>query len=262
MGFKGAEYEKGVDKKDIKIELLEQDDHVGGRRVSEWITDWWNWTISQRIEGNQDQEPVHFLRINRFITDPGTAFRVEFIDDTFALKNQAILFPVLNTMIDNGTFPSENTTNKRRDTAKNENNASPVKDTLECRIDGHNILGQYQNDKEKLRMCSNEFDLEAFDEPLVKMDFPIPVGVHKAITDGYFVCIKKLPPNDPDDPYIIRIHSEGVSGYYINIIYRLFIADDPGALFDYKLLPTINEKILGNNLSKGDAKKMIPKAFK
>ena len=254
MGFTGAQYTKNGN--NIKVKLKEQDDHVGGKRISEWITEWWNWTISPRIDANQTDD-VYFLRINPKPNESESAFRAEFTSSATVLKKQSILFPCLNTMIDDGTFPSDDTHTKRITAARNENEASPTDRFLSCTIDSHDILGG--NPKEKIRMSSAEFDLEANETPLVRMDIPIPPGIHKAATDGFFICIEDLPPDR--NPYLLRIRSQGVEGYMVNILYYLYVADDEQTLFDFQLKPKIDEMIKNSTITLSDAQKVFPNVF-
>lgn len=255
MPITGAQYPRGG--KTIKVRLLQQNDHVGGKPISRWITDWWNWTLSSGIDGNQDDD-VFFLRINPKPGESDSPFRAEFTSSATALKSQAILFPCLNTMIDVGTFPSEDTHTKRLGTAKNENNASPL-GRVRCTIDTHDILGG--NNLREIRMASDEFDLEATETPLVLMDFPVPLGVHRAATDGYFICIERgsLPPDR--QPYTIRIHAQGVGGYVVNLLYFLFIANTENDLFDFQLKPKIDELIKNNTMTLAQARKNFPNVF-
>ena len=252
--FTGAQYTKNG--KNVKVDLLEQDDHVAGKRISEWITEWWNWTISSGIDGNQTGD-MFFLRINPKQGESNSAFRAEFTSTAAVLKNQSILFPCLNTMIDDGTFPSEDTHTKRITACRNENDASPTGRFLSCTIDSYDILGG--KPKEKIRMSSAEFNLEATDTPLVLMDFPIPPGIHRAATDGFFICIKDLPPDK--DPYILRINSQGVQGYIVNILYYLYVAKDDQTLFDFQLKPKIDEMIRTGTITIPQAKKIFPHVF-
>ena len=254
MPFTGANYSRNG--KSIKVTLLEQDDRVSGRRISKWITDWWNWAISSRIDGNQTDD-VFFLRITPKPSESDSPFRAEFTNSATVLKTQSILFPCLNTMIDVGTFPSEDTHTKRITLSKAENDASPL-DRLRCTIDTNPILGG--NPLKKIRMASDEFDLEATETPLVLMDYPIPTpGVYKAATDGFFICIKDLPPDKY--PYIIRINAQGVGGYVVNILYYLYVANNEDELFDFQLKPKIEEMIKNNTMTLAQAKKNFPIAF-
>lgn len=241
--------------KQINVELLEQDEHVGGKRVSEWITDWWNWTVSNRIDGNQTDD-VYFLRINPKPDESKSPFRAEFTGSAIVLESQTILFPCLNTMIDDGTFPSEDTHTKRVTAARNENDASPI-DKLSCTIDSVDILkgGRIK----KIRMTSTEFTLEALDTPLVQMDFPIPPGIHKAVTDGYYICMRGLKADK--NPYYLRINSRGVGGYTVNILYLIYVAKDEQTLFDFQLKPKIDEMIKNETITIDEAKKIFPNIF-
>jgi hypothetical protein len=212
--FTGAVYQK--DQKQIQVNLLEQNDHVGGKPVSDLITEWYNWTISARINENQTDD-VYFLRINPKPGESNSPLNAKFTGSATVSKNQAIIFPCLDTIMDDGTFPAENTHAKRIKAAKDENDKSNM---LECTIDSVDILGG--KPKDKIRMSSDEFNLKAVGTPLVLMDFKIPQGTHKAAVDGYFVCIKELPPHE--NPYIVRIKSQGVNGYAVDIEYKLQVA--------------------------------------
>jgi hypothetical protein len=108
-------------------------------------------------------------------------------------------------------------------------------------------------------MTSPEFNLEATEPPLVLMDIAIPPGVHAAATEGFFICIEDLPPDK--DPYIIRINSQGVGGYVVNILYYLYVARDEQTLFDFQLKPKIDEMIKNSTMTLAQAKRIFPNVF-
>lgn len=211
--FNAAQYQKGD--KEIIVKLLEGNDRVGGRTVSELITEWWNWIVSSRIDDDQKGD-VYFLRANPKFDESKDA-RVFTFDSSAAVhKNQAILFPAMSTMIDKDTFPNEGDHEKRIKKAKEDNNDPQTSFT--CTIDNRDILGG--NDKDKIRMSSKEFELDATDECQVRIDDPIRRGgARPAATDGYFLCIKELPPHK--DPYVIKIDSKGIGEYHGSITYEV-----------------------------------------
>ena len=246
-----------LNKEHRDIELLEQNDEIDGRRLQDWLGEWWNWTLSNRINANQTGE-VYFLRINPKPSESDSALRAEFCSSAVVFDSQVILFPTLNTMIDNGSFPSEDTHTKRINTAKNENSASPI-GRMRVTIDGEDLI---EGNPNRIRMSSRQFELEATETPLVRMDFPIPEGTWSAATDGFWLAIRGLPVRD--NPYILRINSEGLGGYIVNIVYRIQVVkkDDFDALFDYQLLPKINEMVGSREIKKSDAEIMLPRARK
>jgi hypothetical protein len=211
----GAKYQKGD--KEIIVTLLQGDDDVRGRRVSKLITDWWNWTLSPRIYDDQ-KDDVYFLRMNPNDKESNTAKKAKFESSAKVRKNQAILFPVLSTMIDKGTYENEDPHEKRIRTAKAENDDPGTK--ISCTIDNHDILGE--NDKDKIRLSSDEFKIDATGGCLLLIDFPVPSkDKYPAATDGYFVCIKELPPHE--DPYEIRIKAKGANNYEQDIGYKVYV---------------------------------------
>ena len=218
--FNGAQYKKGD--KEIIVKLLEGNDRIGGRTVSDLIGDWWKWTISSRI-GDDQKGDVYFLRSNPKFDESKDA-RVFTFDSSAAVhKNQVILFPGISTMIDKGTFPNYETREKRIKQAKKENDDPQTSFT--CTIDNHDILGG--NDKDKIRMSSEEFELDVTDRCQVRIDEPIRPGpARPAATDGYFLCIKELPPHG--DPYVIKIDSKGTEGYHGSITYEVHVESNDG----------------------------------
>jgi len=240
----------------IKVDLLSQNDEVGGKKISEWIADWWNWSISSRIDLNQTDD-VYFLKILPKPNESTSEYRAEYTSSAVVLERQAILFPVLNTMIDDGTFPTEDTHTKRITMARNENNASPI-NLLSVTIDGQEILPK--SDLNKIRMSTAEFELEAINPPLVNLDFPIPTGrVLRAASDGYFACIKGLKADK--NPYYLRIRAQGVGGYVVNILYLLYVASKEGIQFDLQLKPKVDKMIRKNIITFAQAKKQFPEIF-
>jgi hypothetical protein len=213
--FNGAQYQKGD--KEIIVKLLEGNDPVGGRTVSEWIPDWWNWSLSSRIDYDQKGD-VYFLRANPKFNESKDARDFTINSSPAVHKNQAILFPGMSTMIDKGTFPNLDTHEKRIEEAKKDNNDPQTNFT--CTIDGddRDILGG--NGKDKIRMSSKEFELDAPDKCQVRIDYPVAAGpARPAATDGYFLCIKELPPHK--DPYVIKLYSKGIEGYHGTITYQV-----------------------------------------
>jgi hypothetical protein len=212
--FTGAVYQK--DRKEIQVNLLEQNDQVGGRPVSDLITEWWNWTVSRKIYDDQRGD-VYFLRTNPNDRESQTAENAKFESSAKVHKNQAIIFPVISTLIDQGTFKNEDSHDKRIRAAKDENDRS---NNIECTIDSVDILGG--KPKDKIRMSSKEFKIDATSGCLVLLDFPIPQeDKYPAATDGYFVCIKELPPHD--DPYDIKIVAKGPNNYKQDIKYKVYV---------------------------------------
>jgi hypothetical protein len=252
--MKEASIKKGNE--EIKLELMQQNDEVGGKRLYHWLADWWNWTISNRIDASQTLEKIYFLRILPKQGESDSSFGAEFVRDITVLEDKPILFPILNTMIDNGTFPTEDTHSKRILACKNENNASPI-DYIRCTIDETNILDGIG--KNEIRVESDQFVLDAIDPPLVLVDYPIPSGTWAAATEGFWICLKGLKP-DPE-PYILRIQAQGANGYYVNIVYRVRIAKNVNDEFDFRLLPKINEMINKKTITKEEAKIIAPRAF-
>jgi hypothetical protein len=89
-----------------------------------------------------------------------SAQEAEFVRETTVLEGMPILFPILNTMINNGTFPAESTHSRRIRACKNENNASP-RLSIRCTNEQNDILGG-RNILE-IRMESDQFILDAID---------------------------------------------------------------------------------------------------
>jgi len=248
--MKKARFTKG--EKNFEIELLQQNDEVGGKRLYHWIADWWNWTISNRIDASQTREAIYFLRILPKQGESDSAFGPEYVRDITVLEDKPILFPILNTMFDVGTFPYEDTHAKRILACKNENNASPI-EYIRCTINGTDILGGIN--KNDIRMESDQFVLDAIDPPSVLIDYPIPSGTWAAATEGFWICLKGLKP-DPE-PYILRVQSQGANGYFVNIVYRIRIAKNPDQEFDFRLLPKISEMLNKKTINEKEAKQIL-----
>lgn len=248
----GTTFKKGQGRtgaKDIQIKLLQKNDEVDGKRISDWIADWWNWTISDRIDASQNEEVMYFLRILSKLDESSSARGAESVREITVLEGKPILFPILNTMIDSGTFPAEDTHSKRISACKNENNASPLR-SIRCTIDGNEVLGG-RNIRE-VRMESDQFTLDATTQPpLVRLDYDTPSGTWPAATEGYWICMKGLKAHN--EPYILRIQSQGVDGYFVNIIYRIHIAENINDEFDLRLLPQITDMIKKGTMTDREA---------
>ena len=81
------------------IEILTSDENFNGRSFGEWTGDWWNRIISSY--GYEQNAPVRMLRAGLTTDDKGvpTPNDMHKADETI-FEGQALLFPLLNTLID------------------------------------------------------------------------------------------------------------------------------------------------------------------
>lgn len=210
------------------INVLESSDIYRGRSVGDWLGEWWNWLISDDPEYSQIG-PVYFLRPG-LPRETGTLnFRTS-IDRTkdkkvIVYSDQAILFPVLNSMIDARHFTYLDTQAKRRYQVRNDAYYSPKLPLDACTIDFKPILDS-KNGKtwDDLSMESPDFKLHIPDVDPGKsfrflLDYPLEYsGDYDAVTTGFWVFIKNLPS---DSDYHIEWHANGLDGYSVSAIYDI-----------------------------------------
>jgi hypothetical protein len=211
------------------IQILESNDIYHGRSFGDWIGEWWNWLISDDPEYSQIG-PIYFLRPG-LPREKGTLnFKTVYskigTDAVTVYADQAILFPVINSMIDERHFPYLDSQAKRRYQVRNDTSYSPKLALDACKIEKKPIFDN-RNGKswDDLRVESPDFQLHIPNVEYGKsfkdlLDYPLEyAGDYPAVTDGYWVFIKNLP--ESDDNYTIEWQAKGLDGYSVSAVYEI-----------------------------------------
>jgi hypothetical protein len=223
-------FKKTLTQKKVDLAILENFDVFRGRTFGEWTADWWNWVISADPAYWQDG-PIHFLRPGFSRDDKGkTIFDSKVSSDTeVAYSDQAILLPVLNTMVDSKHFAYLDSPEKRRHEVRSDNDYSPHLQKKSFTIDDESLFDNNGKDWSSLRVESPEFILSVPDvAPGVSnkdlFDYPLNYpGDHRAVADGYWVFIQNLPKHG--ERYKIEWTSKGIHGYSTSAEYKIRVRD-------------------------------------
>jgi hypothetical protein len=220
----------------IKIEILEPTDLFKGRAFGDWLGDWWNWLISD--DPSRQTGPVKMLRAGLSYDEKGRPVHEDFnvcVGDNKeeVYEDQAVLFPLLNTMIDSRHIPGADSEPKMRYLARNENDSSPTLYGNQFEINKQ-IIFDDKNDRKisDLRAESPEFTLTVpsadYGTSLKdRLDVPLTYpGQYKAVTDGYWIFIKCLPKDG--SPYRLFWHAEGLYNYITGAAYELEVVSREG----------------------------------
>ncbi len=222
-------FSKRLKGKGVDINILESTDVYRGRPFGDWLGDWWNWLIAAEPEYAQTG-PVYFLRPGLARETGSLNFRTS-IDrrgptSITVFSDQAILFPVLNTMIDARHFSYLDTPAKRRYAARSDNDDSPKLDADSFKIDLEQILDAASGKSwDNLRVESPDFKLQVPDVAFGKslkdfLDYPLEYsGEYDAVDDGYWIFIRNLPVNASN--YTIEWKSKGAAGYSVAASYEI-----------------------------------------
>jgi hypothetical protein len=232
-------FSKKLKGKGVTFNILENFDIYRGRTFGDWTTDWWNWVISEDPDYWQTG-PVHFLSPGFARDDKGRTVNSsqnrsgKLVPGTFVTKteivfsDQAILLPVLNTMVDSKNFPYLDSSDKLRREARGDNDASPPLKDKSFTVDKETLFDGSGKDWNSLRVESPVFTLRVPDvSPGVsnKDRFDIPLvypGEFNAVADGYWVFIQNLPKHA--DLYSVEWFSEGIHNYTTGADYEIKIA--------------------------------------
>jgi hypothetical protein len=215
--------------KKISFTVFESFDIFRGRTFGEWTGDWWNWVVSEDPDYWQTG-PVHFLSPGFARDDKGRTIPIslKFVNKKeIVFSDQAILLPVLNTMVDSKTFPYLDSEEKMRREVRGDNDASPPLQNNSFTIDTESLIDDTGKNWSDLRVESPVFTLKVPDVPpgvSNKDRFDIPLvypGNFDAVADGYWVFIKSLPVDD--QTYSIAWTSKGIHSYTTGADYTITV---------------------------------------
>jgi hypothetical protein len=233
-------FSKRLRTKRVSFNVFENSDVYRGRTFGEWTSDWWNWVVSEDPNYSQTG-PVHFLSPGFARDDKGRTllestnpqgqrvFGTFVFSSELIFSDQAILLPVLNTMVDSKHFPYLDTPDKMRREVRGDNDASPRLQDNSFTIDDESLQGNTGKDWSSLRVESPVFTLRVPDVPpgiSNKDKFDVPLvypGDHTAVADGFWVFIESLPRHA--NPYSLKWISIGIHNYTTGAQYEILVRD-------------------------------------
>jgi hypothetical protein len=182
--------------------IVRPNENFNGLSYGDWASNWWNWFVSDQTQFGS----VYFLRGN---TDKEHAIVMKGNNSPIVYSDTAIFFPIICTITSRLLFPDASTQTMRRkgSTARQKN---PL--VLSATINHTTIpnLRSYYAE-------SPEFILEVPKSSKQRLAFdpPLRVGKSPAVSAGYWLLLKPLPPGT----YTIKfkgIHEDGFvsSGNY------------------------------------------------
>jgi hypothetical protein len=218
----------------MRIDIVQPDENFGGMSYGQWAAEWNKWLFSEDPD-TYDGGNVLFLRANPDYRPISTkkdslrhADRNAIYDRTGSrgesiLEGIAIFVPIITTVL----FIGDNYEGK---ILRNEKALRYYvnKDTDDTRKMWAAI--KRKGDKSAFSLVKNLEDYR-FESPLFKlavpkdsllgerMEFTIKPGIYDAITAGYFIMIRSLPPS----LYRINFGGEGMGIYVTNSVYDIEI---------------------------------------
>ena len=228
----------------MRIDIVQPDENFGGMSYGQWAAEWNKWLFSEDPD-TYDGGKVLFLRANpnyRPIStkkdSPRYADRNAIYDRTgnrgeSILDGVAIFVPILTTVLFIGDHYEGKILRNEKDLRyyANKDNDDNRKMWAAIKRKGDKNAFPLVKNLEDYRFESPLFKLGVPKDSLLRerMDFIIKPGTYDAITTGYFIMIRSLPPSF----YRINFGGEGVGIYVINSVYDIEVTQRKKPLRDF-----------------------------
>jgi hypothetical protein len=216
----------------MRIGIVRPYENFGGMSYGQWAAEWNKWLFSEApdtydggnvlfLRGNVDYRPISTKKDSPRYADRNAIYDRTGRKGESILQGTAIFIPVITTV----SFIGDNYEGK---ILRNEKDVryyvnKDTNDTLKMWA-----AIKKKGDKDASSLVKNLEDYR-FESPLFKLDVPkasflrermeliIKPGVYDAITSGYFIMIKSLPPAI----YRINFGGEGMGIYVTNSVYDI-----------------------------------------
>ncbi len=220
----------------MRIDIVPPNENFGGMSYGEWAAEWNKWLFSEDpdsydggnvlfLRGNVDYKPIGTKRDSPRYIDPKAKYDKTGNKGEAIFDGIAIFVPIITTVL----FIGDNYEGK---ILRNEQDLRYYvnKDTDDTRKMWAAIK---RRGDEKAYMLVKNLEEYRFESPLFKlsvatsnllrerMEFRIKPGVYDAITAGYFVMIRSLPPSH----YRIIFGGEGMGIYTTNSVYDIEVIE-------------------------------------
>jgi hypothetical protein len=216
-------------------DVLPPNEKFRDRSYGEWAADWWKWLLGSKNPDYSQGDSVLFLRgaFDYHEKDgkriPGSTHNDRTGDKKIEIfEGTAIFFPVIEAEFNGGDLEPDDggkkieTEARMRYLARRENDESgPIGATIQ--IGTSSPRSKIVDDLKRYRAESPLFKLVVSKECTLKdkLDFPQETGTFDAVTDGYWILIRSLPPAEV--PYRIHFEAIGRNNYYNSATYDIIV---------------------------------------
>jgi hypothetical protein len=216
----------------MKIDIVQPNENFAGLSYGEWAVEWNKWLFSEDpdtydggnvlfLRGNVDYRPIGRNKDSPRFLDPNAIYDRTGRRSEGIFEGVAIFIPIITTVL----FIGDNYEGK---ILRNEHDLRHYvnKDTNDTRKMwaaikrmGDKKPRKIVNNLEEYRFESSLFKLSVPRSSLLRerMEFTIKPGDYYAITAGYYLMIKSLPPSS----YRIIFGGEGMGIYSTNSVYDI-----------------------------------------
>ena len=237
----------------MRIDIVQPDENFRGMSYGQWAAEWNKWLFSEDpdtydggnvlfLRANPDYRPISTKKDSLRYAERNAIYDRTGCKGESILEGVAIFVPILTTVLFIGdNYEGKILRNEKdlryyanKDTDDNRNMWAAIK-----RKGDKNAFSLVKN-LEDYRFESPLFKLAVPKDSLLRerMEFTIKPGIYDAITTGYFIMIRSLPPSF----YRINFGGEGVGIYVINSVYDIEVTqrkkplrDSSSALLESKI---------------------------
>jgi hypothetical protein len=217
MAYCGPELEVGLVQ---QYDILKPNGKFKGKSYSEWAEEWWTKLLSADPDGYRKDDDVVFLRGKYDYVDKGKMREPQTKPNVnkrlgnnglIICEGTSLFFPVIAAEFNEGDVDPDN----EKKTLRNENECSACAkkdideggqpDPKQVTINNDPIVDDFR----PFRVKSKFFPLMVPKNSSLKdkMEYVIPDGTYKGVTDGYWILIKSLPASKV--PYRLRFSATG-----------------------------------------------------
>jgi hypothetical protein len=241
-----------------KPDIVSPNENFRGRAYGEWASEWMKWMVSSDPDNYSKDDPIIFLRANidyapvewrqnGYRENTTTHYdrtgdkRIEIYEGT------AIFFPVVEANFLTGCKNPEDkkkvlqTEEELRYYARKDIDSGwEIGTTIQI---GTEDAQPIVSNLEDYRAESQLFKIVVSDKsPLKdKMEEELKAGTFDAVTDGYWILIRKLQPSD--EPYKIYFEAKNGTYYHYSATYDILVKARPKSKFKDKSYAIVHNSV-------------------
>ena len=232
-----------------KLDIVPPNENFRGRSYGEWASEWLKWVVSGDPDSYSKEEPIIFLRANidysqvegaqNGYRENATTHFDRTLDKGIDIHGEtAIFFPVVEA---NFLIGCKNPEDKNKLLKTDEE----LRYYARKDIDSGWEIGSYiamKNRKprplvsnlKQSRAESQLFKIHVSEKSYLKnkMEEELRAGVFNAVTDGYWILIRELRPEE--EPYRIYFEAKKGTYYHYSATYDIFVSPRPRSIFQDK----------------------------
>lgn len=237
----------------MRVDVVPPHQNFRGLSFGEWVTIWNNWLLSEDpdifdggdilfLRGNINYKPLGQLEGAPRHIDPSSVYNRTGKNGETIFEGTSIFFPVIDSMMKIGEFYDGKIMKRieqlRYAVNKDINEGGPMWASIMRK--GDKMPSKLVKDLKEYRVESPLFKLHIPKDSLLreKTEYASKPGTYDAVSGGYFVMIRSLPPSN----YRINFGAEGRGIYRTNAVYdisvqgrkRDHVVDKSGSNMTYK----------------------------